>query len=99
VRKKLAGSILVVGGSSEFSRLRETLKERLSTIMPPAWELERVEVVSPVRKEKEVSPGDLSWRGGAIMAHLPSAKDMWIPRSLWLLHPDQALKERAPFIW
>lgn len=59
------------------------LEDRIiETISKYDNEIERVEVVDV--SSKEISPDNLSWLGGSILAKLDSIKNLWISRNRWL---------------
>ena len=51
------------------------------------------------RKDKELNPCHLSWRGGAILAYLESTKDHWISATEWNAFGERYLHERAAFLY
>eukprot|EP01087_Luapelamoeba_hula_P022866 TRINITY_DN8303_c1_g1_i1.p1 TRINITY_DN8303_c1_g1~~TRINITY_DN8303_c1_g1_i1.p1 ORF type:complete len:269 (+),score=49.52 TRINITY_DN8303_c1_g1_i1:34-807(+) len=47
--------------------------------------------------QKELNPSEASWRGGAIIAGLPGATEMFMTRQQFNPDPELALRTRAPF--
>lgn len=83
MRKKMANSILLIGGTSQISKFVEELEDRMiETIAKYDSDIERVEVVD--LGSKESNPENLSWVGGSILAKLDSIKNLWISRNRWL---------------
>ena len=83
MRKKMANSILLIGGTAQISKFVEELEDRMiETIAKYDSDIERVEVVD--LGNKECSPENLSWVGGSILAKLDSIKNLWISRNRWL---------------
>lgn len=83
MRKKMANSILLIGGTSQISKFVEELEDRMiETIAKYDSDIERVEVVDLGNKES--TPENLSWVGGSILAKLDSIKNLWISRNRWL---------------
>ncbi len=67
--------------------------------MPSEWGVEKVEVLGSKRKEIELDPQFLSWKGGAILASLEGVRDTCIFAHEWTIAPDRCIRERAPFAW
>jgi len=83
MRKKMANSILLIGGTAQISKIVEELEDRMiETIAKYDSDIERIEVVD--LGSKESNPENLSWVGGSILAKLDSIKNLWISRNRWL---------------
>jgi len=100
VKRRLYGTILLLGGVSRTRGLSAYLEWRIATcwrLAPDSTEgIERVEVQRlPPGAEAET----LVWRGGAALASLPSAKSMWILRLDWAQRGAMAARERCIFTW
>ena len=87
MRKKLANSILLVGGSVKFKGMIDYLEDRLIdklTVLDN--QIDRVEVIN----FPTVDAKTLTWIGGSILPKLESTKDMWINREKWLVELDKS---------
>ena len=82
-RKKMANSILLVGGAAHLTGMVEVLEDRLierrnlydTTI-------ERVEIVDIITRE--ILPSQASWLGGSVLPKLDSLRDLWIERTRFI---------------
>ncbi|KAL4510469.1 hypothetical protein ABPG72_004623 [Tetrahymena utriculariae] len=84
LRKKLANHILIIGGTSQTSKMVEELEDRLiEKISQYDYNIERVEVIDSLSK-KEMYPSYLSWIGATVIPRLDSIKDLWINQNRWL---------------
>ena len=84
-RKKLAASVLLVGGLARtreprdlVDQLEERLIEKIGSIDD---KIEMVEVV--VNAQKGTDPRYYSWIGGSVIPKLEAAKEMFILRDRW----------------
>jgi len=96
VRKKLFGSILLVGGSSQFDSLPDRLEDKLFEHIPPLSDVERVEVFN---SRRDIDPRFVSWKGGAILSFLEGVEELWITRKEWERGGIRTLKEKISFAW
>ena len=81
LRKRLANSVLIVGGGSKFKGMIDYLEDKLFeklTVLDN--QIERVEIIN----YPTVDMKTISWIGGTIIPKLESSKDMWILREKWL---------------
>ena len=86
LRKKLANSIMLVGGTAKMKGLIDILEDRLiNKLSELDNEIERVEIFN----YPEIDMKTLSWIGGSILPKLESAKDMWIQKERWLGEPEK----------
>ena len=78
VRKKIANSILLVGGGAKYKNFIDMLEDRLiEKLTVIDNEIDRVEVLN-------IEPKTVCWIGGSIIPKLDSAKDMFISKERWL---------------
>ena len=86
LRKKLANSIMLVGGTSKLKGFLDFLEDRLiNKLSELDNEIERVEIFN----YPAIDMKTLSWIGGSILPKLESAKDMWIQKERWLGEPEK----------
>ena len=86
LRKKLANSIMLVGGTSKLKGFIDFLEDRLiNKLSELDNEIERVEIFN----YPEIDMKTLSWVGGSILPKLESSKDMWIQKERWLGEPER----------
>ena len=86
LRKKLANSIMLVGGTSKLKGFIDFLEDRLiNKLSELDNEIERVEIFN----YPTIDMKTLSWIGGSILPKLESAKDMWIQKERWLGEPEK----------
>eukprot|EP00092_Neocalanus_flemingeri_P004040 GFUD01004349.1.p1 GENE.GFUD01004349.1~~GFUD01004349.1.p1 ORF type:complete len:538 (+),score=120.50 GFUD01004349.1:322-1935(+) len=95
MKRKMFGSILIVGGGFRFPGAAQYLQARLAQLLgtnnPPAVE---------VMMDPKDGDSDLTvWRGAAVMAAMESAQELWIKPREWAKHGQKILRERAPFPW
>ena len=85
LRKRLANSILIVGGGGKFKGTIDYLEDKLFeklTLLDN--EIERVEIIN----YPNVDMKTITWIGGTIIPKLESSKDMWIMRERWCCDLD-----------
>lgn len=76
-RKKMANSILLVGGAAHSTGMVEVLEDRLiERINFYDNTIERVEIVDLVTRD--IPPIQASWLGGSVLPKLDSLRDLWI---------------------
>ena len=86
LRKKLANSIMLVGGTSKLKGFIDFLEDRLiNKLSELDNEIERIEIFN----YPNIDMKTLSWIGGSILPKLDSSKDMWIQRERWLGEPEK----------
>lgn len=96
LRRKFYSSILVVGGGIKFPGIPEFLESRLSKLISPPHQTERVEVIM---SSKEIDCENTTWKGAAVMATLESANELWIYSHEWQRYSVRLLREKSVFIW
>ena len=91
LRKKLANSIMLVGGTTKIKGFIDFLEDRLiNKLSHLDNEIERVEIFN----YPEIDLKTLTWIGGTIIPKLESSKDMWIQRERWLGEPERIDDEK-----
>lgn len=83
LRRKIANSILIIGGGCEVIQTVDEIEDRLIdtfSIYDPT--IERVEVFNPITRD--IRPHAASWVGGTVIQRLESMKELWITRARWL---------------
>jgi len=100
VKRRLYGTILLLGGVSKTPGLSRYLEWRLATcwkLAPDSTEgIERIEVF---RLPPDVPPDCLIWRGASELASLKSARSMWLMSKEWTVKGVMAARERCCFSW
>ena len=100
VKRRLYGSILLLGGVARTAGLKQYLEWRVATcwrLAPDSAEgIEKVEV-SPL--PPGVAPDTLVWRGGAALSALESARTQWVLRREWQRKGVLATRAAAGFAW
>ncbi|XP_017011227.2 actin-related protein 8 [Drosophila takahashii] len=91
-RRKMFGSILLVGSSAKLPGLAAWLEHRISQQIQPTDT--EVNVFT-----KGMDAGMVAWKGAAIMSVLESARELWISQHDWQRHGLRILRERSPFLW
>ncbi|CAD7698505.1 unnamed protein product, partial [Ostreobium quekettii] len=90
IRRELYTGIILTGGTSLFSQMRERLEKELIDIAPQAV---RVKTISPVNTiERRFSV----WIGGSILASLGSFQQMWMSKMEYEEHGASLIHRRAP---
>lgn len=90
-RRKMFGTILLVGSTAKMRGLALWLEQRLRQQVPFGLE------VNVFTKGMDV--GMVAWKGAAIMSVLESARELWITQREWQLFGLRILRERSPFLW
>lgn len=100
VKRRLYGSILLLGGVARTPGLKEYLEWRLAScwkLAPDSTEgIERVEV-APL--PAGVSPETLVWRGGAVLTSLEGARAQWVMAKEWRRVGVIAARAACGFSW
>ncbi|KAL1496778.1 hypothetical protein AB1Y20_014366 [Prymnesium parvum] len=100
VKRRLYGTILLIGGASRTAGLAPYLEWRVACcwrLAPDSTEgIERVEVV---KLPANMSPEAVSWQGGALLPTLESARELWITQKEWSLRGAMAARESCAFSW
>lgn len=90
-RRKMFGSILLVGSTAKLRGLSAWLEQSISQQVPQGLE------VNVFTKGMDV--GMVAWKGAAIMSVLESARELWITQREWQRYGLRILRERSPFLW
>lgn len=96
MKRKMYSCILVIGGGMKFKGIGKWLQNRLALQIPYAFRPEQIDVIT---SPKDLEPSYVTWKGGAIMASLESAPELWITRADWEKYGLKVLREKAPFMW
>ncbi|XP_065899738.1 actin-related protein 8-like isoform X2 [Dysidea avara] len=98
VKKKLYGSVLVVGGGLSFPGATQMLQQRLYSKLPPVFQRssDAIEVCS---NPKDLEPGMIAWKGAAVLSFLDTCEELWIKHEEWENSGVRLLRERVPFVW
>jgi actin-related protein 8 len=98
MKKKLYGSVLVVGGGLAFHGVAAMLQASLYTHLPAIFQkpLDAIEVSSNPR---DMDPSLVAWKGAAVLCYLDTTQEMWIYREEWCMLGVRLLRERASFNW
>lgn len=98
VKKKLYGSVLVVGGGLSFPGAPLMLQQRLYSKLPPMFQRssDAIEVCS---NPKDLEPGMIAWKGAAVLSFLDTCEELWIKQEDWERAGVRLLRERVPFVW
>ncbi|EDX02655.1 actin-related protein 8 isoform X1 [Drosophila yakuba] len=91
-KRKMFGSILLVGSSAKLPGLAAWLEHRISQQVQSTGT--EVNVLT-----KGMDAGMVAWKGAAIMSVLESARELWISQHDWQRHGLRVLRERSPFLW
>jgi hypothetical protein len=80
--------------------------------LPPAFDVERIDVLRAPKEKGRVAAGGcrdtadartdpqvLAWRGATILVQLESAQEFWVLTDHWQRYGDRALRERSPLLW
>lgn len=107
LKRKMYGSVLVVGGGMRFAGAGKWLAGRLALQTPYMFRTvdgaagsaasAATDVVTFGAKDGE--PVATAWRGAAIMVGLESAPELFIEAAEWKKLGVRVLRERAPFMW
>jgi len=93
LRKKMANSILIIGGGAQVYSAVEELEDRLiDTISYYDNNIERVEVLNPYTI-RETMPEAASWVGATVIQRIESMKELWITRGKWLGEVEYEMDE------
>uniref|UniRef100_A0A6I8QMP6 Actin-related protein 8 n=1 Tax=Xenopus tropicalis TaxID=8364 RepID=A0A6I8QMP6_XENTR len=97
-KKKMYGSVLVVGGGLMFHRAQQFLQHRILNKMPPSFRrvVDNVEVIT---RPKDMDPRLIVWKGGALLACLDTTQELWVYQREWQRFGVRMLRERATFVW
>lgn len=99
MKKKLYGSILLIGGGLSFSQASLTLKNKLEGSLPQTITGVSDDTIEVCSNPRDLDPSYVSWRGGAVLAALDCCTELWIERQEWELFGVRLLRERSVFVW
>ena len=90
VRKELYGGVLLCGGGSAISGLKERVERELIEAAPPGAKVKVVAAHSlPERK-------NAAWIGGSILASLGSFQQMWMSKAEYQEHGASLVARKCP---
>jgi len=92
VRRRMQVNILLVGGGAKLPGLHQFLQNKLNTQVAGG-----VEVLKDCNRE--VGCDSVAWKGGAILAAMETAQELWIGREEWNRFGVKLLRERSLFSW
>lgn len=100
VKRRLYGTILLLGGVGRTPGLAEYLEWRVAA----CWKLaedstEGIEKVEVVRPPFGIDPESVTWRGAAVLPSLPTARGLWILKDEWAKWGVLAAREACAFSW
>ncbi|EDW82366.1 uncharacterized protein Dwil_GK25163 [Drosophila willistoni] len=90
-KRKMFGSILLVGSMAKLNGLVPWLEQRIVKQIPPGVDINVF--------TKSMDVGMVAWKGAAIMSVLESARELWITQQDWQQNGLRILRERSPFLW
>ncbi|CAG0900876.1 unnamed protein product [Cyprideis torosa] len=99
IKRRMYGSILLVGDGLKFQSISGWIRSRVAMLTPPEYRSPDAfpDVVSRLRTG--VDAGDAVWRGAALLSTLESSSQLWIPMEDWRKYSVRILRERCPFTW
>lgn len=100
VKRRLYGSILLLGGVSRTAGLAEYLEWRVAG----CWQLavdstEGIERVEVARFGHGTEPDHLIWHGAATIPSLESSSGLWVLRHEWETRGALAPRQACAFLW
>lgn len=90
VRRELWPGIVLTGGTSLFSSLRDRLEKELAEIAPPMVKV-KVNAASNMIERRYST-----WIGGSILASLGTFQQMWMSKAEYKEHGAGLIHKRAP---
>lgn len=100
VKRRLYGTILLLGGNARTPGLGEYLEWRVATCWKIASDsTEGIERVEVVRLPEGTEPESIAWRGAATLPSLETARGLWILRKEWELQGALAARQACAFAW
>ena len=100
VKRRLYGSVLLLGGCARTPGLVEYLEWRVASCWSLASDAtEGIERVEVVRLPPGTEPESLAWRGAAILPLLETGRGLWILRDEWQQRGALAAREACAFPW
>ncbi|XP_073829514.1 actin-related protein 8 [Musca autumnalis] len=95
MKRKMYGSILLVGGGSKLSGFSKWLEQKIILHVRSAEQF-AYEVNVCV---KEMDASMIAWKGAAIMSCLESAPELWLFADEWQKFGLRILREKSIFMW
>jgi hypothetical protein len=100
VKRRLYGTILLLGGCARTRGLAEYLEWRIMQCWRIAMEAtEGIERVQVVRPPEGTEPESVTWRGAATLPQLESGRGLWILRTEWEARGALVAREACAFSW
>ena len=100
VKRRLYGTILLLGGGARTPGLAEYLEWRVHSCWRLAMDsTEGVERVEVVKLPEGTEPDSVAWRGAATLKDLETGRALWILRDEWERSGALAARERFAFSW
>ena len=100
VKRRLYGSILLVGGGARTAGLARYLEWRVMTLWKIAVDsTEGIERVEVKELPEGTEPESVCWRGAATLPSLETGKALWILRDEWARRGALAAREACAFSW
>ncbi|XP_074639693.1 actin-related protein 8-like isoform X1 [Acropora palmata] len=82
-KRKMYGSVLLIGGGFMFNGAAAMLQSRLQAKLP-ASHRKLVDQVEVIARPKEMDPRTICWKGAAVLSILDSAQELWITQREWM---------------
>uniref|UniRef100_A0A1I8PHQ0 Uncharacterized protein n=2 Tax=Stomoxys calcitrans TaxID=35570 RepID=A0A1I8PHQ0_STOCA len=95
LKRKMYGSILLVGGGSKLNGFSKWLEQKIILHVRSGENLPH-EVNVCV---KEMDASMIAWKGAAILSILDSAQELWLLAEEWEKYGLRILREKASFMW
>jgi|LauGreDrversion4_1035100.scaffolds.fasta_scaffold21334_3 hypothetical protein len=100
VKRRLYGTILLIGGAAHTPGLAEYLEWRVAC----GWKLaedstEGIERIEVTKLPLGTDPESLAWHGAATLPELESGPALWILREEWMQRGALAAREVCAFSW
>lgn len=97
-KRKMYGSILVIGGGMMFKGTDNFLLRRLQAQLPVGYQFMR-DQMEVITRPKDIDPRTICWKGGAVLSILDSAQELWISRQEFNAFGSRILREKCAFQW
>ncbi|EDQ92035.1 uncharacterized protein MONBRDRAFT_22793 [Monosiga brevicollis MX1] len=98
LKQQLFKTIVVIGAGARLAHIGPYLQQQIVRNIPPFYS-KLVEEVAVLERPKDIEPDMLAWKGGAILAALPVAKELWVTKTDWEREGVRTVRERFPFDW
>ena len=100
VKRRLYGTILLIGGVARTPGLLEYLEWRISACWTLASDsTEGIERVEVTRLQAGTEHESVVWRGAATLPKLETGRGLWITRAEWAQRGALAAREACAFSW